>query len=67
MNTHTVYNATTGTCLLDGVTDGQFDRWYDHHSSFRAVRTIEEVNPNFRDLYEAINDRPGVHWLVDPA
>lgn len=66
MNTHTVYNATTGICLLDGVTEHHFDRWYDSHASFRSVRSIEEVNPEFRDLYEAIHDRPGVHWLVDP-
>lgn len=65
MNTNTVYNATNGTCMLYQVSDGQFDRWYDHHSQFRAVRALSEVNPAFRDLYEAINDRPGVHWLVE--
>jgi hypothetical protein len=64
-NTNTVYNATTGVCLLDGVTDAQYDRWYDGHSQFRKVRDIHEVNPEFRDLYEAINDRPGVEWLVE--
>ena len=40
MNTHTVYNATAGTCILDGVTESQFDRWYDGHSQFRAVRDV---------------------------
>jgi hypothetical protein len=62
--TNTVYNATTGLCILDGATDGQFDRWYDSHADYRKVRDESEVNPSFRDLYEAINDRPGVHWLV---
>jgi len=61
---HTVYDAANGLCLLDSVTEGQFDRWYDHHSNWRAVRDLTEVNPEFRDLYEAISDRPGVHWLV---
>ncbi len=64
MNTHTVYNATTGVCILDGVTEALFDCWYYHHADYRAVRDLSEVNPEFRDLYEAVSDRPGVHWLV---
>ena len=62
--THTVYNATTGVCMLDAVSDGQFDRWYDHHCHFRKARDEFEVNPEFRDLYEAISI-PGVVWLVE--
>jgi hypothetical protein len=60
----TVYNAATGVCILDGVSDSEFDRWYDHHSEYRQVRDSSEVSPAFRDLYEAISDRPGVYWLV---
>jgi len=62
---HTVYNATTGVCMLDAVSEAQFDRWYDHHATYRKVRDESEVNPSFRDLFEATNDRPDVHWLVD--
>jgi hypothetical protein len=62
---YTVYNAATGVCLLDAVSEGQFDRWYDGHSNFRKVRDVSEVNPQFRDLYDAISDRPGVEWLVE--
>lgn len=62
--THTVFNATSGTGILDNVTEAQFDRWYDAHSDYRKVRDITEVNPMFRDLYEATSDRANVHWLV---
>lgn len=63
-NTHTVYNAVEGICILDAVTEAQFDRWYDHHADYRKVRGPHEVNPEFRDLYEATQDRANVHWLV---
>lgn len=64
---HTVYNAATGICLLDCATEGQFDRWYDHHSQYRQVRNIAEVNPDFRDLYDATSAYPNVHWLTEDA
>lgn len=67
MNAHTVYDAATGTCILDSVTGAQFDNWYAGHDDYRSVRDISEVNPAFRDLYDAISDRPNVHWLRQDA
>ncbi len=64
MSTYTAYNAVTGAAILAEVSEAQFDRWYDHHSDYRKVRDIGEVNPACRDLYAATWAEPGVHWLV---
>lgn len=64
----TVINAATGATVLDGVTEAQFDRWYDHHSDWRQVRSREEVNPEHRERFDTRRQRSigdTEHWLIE--
>jgi hypothetical protein len=60
---HTVFNAATGETLLDGVSAKEFDAWYDHHSEWRKVRTLDEVHPRMRPTYIKRDAKP-LHFLV---
>lgn len=59
----TVIDASSGEGIFPcPVTEAQFDRWYDHHADWRAVRDLSEVSPLHRDRYIACG--PDEQWLV---
>jgi len=64
MKLHTIIDAGTGKEILKNVTVGQFDRWYDNHCHYRAVRRIEEVHPAIREAYGAASDIEKKCYLV---
>lgn len=57
-----VVDARTGRVLLARVTIGEFDRWYDHHAFWHAVRSVEDVAP---DLRERFAQRGADQWLLE--
>lgn len=68
---HAVIDATTGKEVAAPMTDAQFDRWYDHHCFWRQPRSLEEVNPELREVLVApdfvSHDAGGIltHYLVN--
>lgn len=65
MDKQTVINASSGKAILENVSHAQFDRWYDHHSDYRKVRSIEEVHPDFRERYARRDDTKEVFLIQD--
>ena len=60
---HLVIDARTGRRLLEGATDAQFDRWYDHHSHWRQARGPEDASPEVRAM--KFDVETVVHFLVE--
>jgi hypothetical protein len=63
-DTHTVIDATTGRVMLEGATEREFDRWYDHHCFWRQARFPEEINPELRNAKREFPATVVVHYLV---
>ena len=67
--THRVIDAVSGRVVLDGATEHEFDRWYEHHAFWREPRAIEEVAPELRDAYRNRADRSDdgaqLHYLIN--